>query len=63
MKGGVNVRVSRDHEQMLKEVKQRFGYPSFSSASQWLTKQVKDSGLLEVRKEEEVPKKKFNLRI
>ncbi len=60
MRGGVTIRVSREHAKLLEEVKQRFCYPTFTSASQWLTKQVRESGLME-NKKEEVPK--FRLRI
>ena len=57
---GVTVRVSREHVQMLEDIKKRFCYPTYASASRWLTQKVREAQLVE-RKEE--PKKRFDFKI
>lgn len=59
---GVVVRVSKEHAALLKDLQRRYGYPTISSASAFLMKQVKEKGVFEEKKEE-APKKKFDFHI
>lgn len=60
---GVTIRVSREHAELLQQIKEKFCYPSFTSASQWLTVRIREDGLFEERKLEEKKLKGFRLRV